>query len=865
VRLKVSGDHRQLVEGVKELFQHPKVAIKTDSIVPNVSVTMDQGNGSLFEVRCGDPTVESILLGQLWELGIKRVVVTRDDVFSAGKIHVMAPLFMGEEQQEIVERAVFRTVLLSRRSAKVHPTVVYRRWRGLAKSTHNLWKKLVPAVVVLFCATVANAQVNHTRLRFTMAVNAALHQTGLVPIPVRGTGAVIADSLAVRCVNAANNAFESCAGAGGSGGTASDFGSAFPAAGTAAGFSDGTNMQGARVFDMDTGGGSQFVLGVNLRTSASGGSTDVPLPTALGASGGFKVECLGGTCGGAASFADNSAFTFGTTGITNIGHVVDDVATNTVAENSAGAPRMNTNRIAYANIRNNAGTEVGTASNPFRVDLSPSQNVTVNQGQGSNTFPWSVQPGNFAVFSAAWTSATAIDTTISNSDAGTCLIGVRLTTTSTMTGGVINFEVSDGVTDYFPVLAYRAGSLAAPETTYSLTSPPDSKVWQVDACGFGSFRVRLNPAISGTGTANISVQGTGAALGPRVVGTQQVGSWAVTANAGTNLNTSALMLDATFTGRINTQGQKTMAASTPVVLPSDQSAIPVSQSGAWTVTTTPPANASTNVAQFGGTNVSTGTGAGGAGIPRVTISNDSSLAANQSVNMAQVGGTNTVTGGVAGSQGVGGLAASGAAKAGNPVEVGAVFNTTQPTVTNGQTVEAQATARGGLIVATGVDAFAVNNTQQGTASQNVAQFGGTNVSTGTGVSGAGIPRVTVSNDSNILATQSGTWTVQPGNTANTTPWLVKEQRAATSVLSNVTASASNVTCLASNVNRLGATIYNDSTADLFVKFGATASSTSFTIKLFADGLLVVPYGYTGILDCIWSSATGAARVTEVSS
>ncbi len=50
--------------------------------------------------------------------------------------------------------------------------------------------------------------------------------------------------------------------------------------------------------------------------------------------------------------------------------------------------------------------------------------------------------------------------------------------------------------------------------------------------------------------------------------------------------------------------------------------------------------------------------------------------------------------------------------------------------------------------------FAVNNTQQGTASQNVAQFGGTNVTTGTGVGGAGIPRVTISNDSSLAANQS---------------------------------------------------------------------------------------------------------------
>ena len=53
------------------------------------------------------------------------------------------------------------------------------------------------------------------------------------------------------------------------------------------------------------------------------------------------------------------------------------------------------------------------------------------------------------------------------------------------------------------------------------------------------------------------------------------------------------------------------------------------------------ANQSVNVAQIGGSSPVTGTGAGGAGIPRVTVSNDSSLAANQSVNVNQVGGAST--------------------------------------------------------------------------------------------------------------------------------------------------------------------------------------------------------------------------------
>ena len=95
------------------------------------------------------------------------------------------------------------------------------------------------------------------------------------------------------------------------------------------------------------------------------------------------------------------------------------------------------------------------------------------------------------------------------------------------------------------------------------------------------------------------------------------------------------------------------------------------------------------------------------------------------------------------------------------------------------------------------------------------------------------------------------------------PFFVKDQRAATPTTTTVAASATSVTCVALNANRLGASIYNDSTADLYVKLGATASTTSFIAKVFTDGLFTVPFNYTGVVDCIWSSATGNARVTEV--
>jgi len=57
---------------------------------------------------------------------------------------------------------------------------------------------------------------------------------------------------------------------------------------------------------------------------------------------------------------------------------------------------------------------------------------------------------------------------------------------------------------------------------------------------------------------------------------------------------------------------------------------------------------------------------------------------------------------------------------------------------------------------------------------NIAQINGVTPLMGNGVTGTGSQRVTIASDNtafSVNAIQSGTWTVQPGNTANTTPWL----------------------------------------------------------------------------------------------
>lgn len=93
---------------------------------------------------------------------------------------------------------------------------------------------------------------------------------------------------------------------------------------------------------------------------------------------------------------------------------------------------------------------------------------------------------------------------------------------------------------------------------------------------------------------------------------------------------------------------------------------------------------------------------------------------------------------------------------------------------------------------------------------------------------------------------------------------------ATATLANVAGSASSVTLVALNTNRLGATVVNDSTAILYIKYGSAASTTSYNYVVAGSvggigGVWEMPTTprYTGIITGIWSSATGNARVDEL--
>lgn len=82
-------------------------------------------------------------------------------------------------------------------------------------------------------------------------------------------------------------------------------------------------------------------------------------------------------------------------------------------------------------------------------------------------------------------------------------------------------------------------------------------------------------------------------------------------------------------------------------------------------------------------------------------------------------------------------------------------------------------------------------------------------------------------------------------------------------LANVASSATNVTLFAASGSTHARAVFNDSSAILYIKFGATASTSSYTVQIAASGYYEFPQPlYAGRVDGIWASANGNARTTE---
>ena len=169
---------------------------------------------------------------------------------------------------------------------------------------------------------------------------------------------------------------------------------------------------------------------------------------------------------------------------------------------------------------------------------------------------------------------------------------------------------------------------------------------------------------------------------------------------------------------------------------------------------------------------------------------------------------------------------------------------------------------GGLLVS---GSFSLSNdTNYGTVGSNTlrsaAQIGHATgaASFGAGTTGAQVLRVVLPTDQTAIpATESGTWTVQPGNTANTTPWLVNQygKTYSTSVRNdytsvNVTTGAW-VQLIASTAAAINCiTVFDSSGQTLEIGTGAAASETR---------VLIIPPG--GLSGCIPLRIAASTRVS----
>jgi hypothetical protein len=363
----------------------------------------------------------------------------------------------------------------------------------------------------------------------------------------------------------------------------------------------------------------------------------------------------------------------------------------------------------------------------------------------------------------------------------------------------------------------------------------------------GTFWQATQP-VSGTVTANLGTL-NGAA-------TEAKQNDIITALGSIAIDTTGLALETkqdignTSVASIDTKtpalGQALAAASVPVVLTAAQISTltpPAAITGFATEATLSTLNGKVTACNTGAVTISAALPAGNNNIGDVDVATLPAITGTVTANLGTLNGAAT--------------AANQTTIIGHIDGVETLIGTTNTTLT---TIDGRVDGIEGLIGTTNTNTAATTTALQIMDDWDESDRAKVNIIVGTaGVTGntgtvdAGTQRVTLATN---VALPAGTNNIGDVD-------ILSMPTSGTATLANVAGSASSVTLIASNASRKGGTIWNDSTAILYVKFGTTASTTSATVKMVADSYYEIPYGYTGIVTGIWASATGSARVTEL--
>lgn len=444
------------------------------------------------------------------------------------------------------------------------------------------------------------------------------------------------------------------------------------------------SIQGTPTADGDTGGATQTVTLFGIALPASGGAVfggtstnplNVVFPSAqsVTGSGNFTVVQPTGSnlhivcdsgCSSASGFADNAAFTFGTTSINPIGGVLDDTGTNAATENSAAIARITAQKALHMNLRNNSGTEVGTSGAPLRFD--PTGSTTQPVSLASVPSHAVTNAGTFAtqIDGAALTALQLIDNIVNTLGSTTSgqsgVLGLGAVTTSApsytnaqtnalslTTAGELRVRVEStavGSTSTDDDGALPSGTTGMTEVInrmHAFNSDSGSGVytrWSHQPLDFDS----------GAGTENLSVIGIGlpASGGPVIGGTSSnpfnvvfpsaqaitVASLPLPTGAATEATLANALTSANFAAAFGTAGSadsqvmsiQGIASMTPVQVQSNSANLATQTTQADILTAlqlidNAVSGAGFNVTQMNGVNVSMNSGSHGTGTQRVSV------------------------------------------------------------------------------------------------------------------------------------------------------------------------------------------------------------------------------------------------------
>lgn len=335
---------------------------------------------------------------------------------------------------------------------------------------------------------------------------------------------------------------------GGGGGTSSLFGVAFPLSGTAGGFSDGVSMQGARVYDTDTGVGSEYTLGANLRFSAGGGSVEAGTnanPIQVGDAGGSLTVDQGAAAGAAAPWSAR----------------LSDGAAFYTAPNSGQLPAA----LVGGRLTVNVGAWFGSTL-PFNGQKVMASSIPVVIASDQTIVP--ITSGQLPAALGRASAGNSLSVTLSTDDDFVAIPGAAVPGNAAYIAGfsagsvlsvptLYDMNTGAGIDFVFGVSLRKstaAGSVELGTATDPIRTDPTGTTAQPVTDAGGSLTVdttQLPPALVG---GRLLVDGSGV--------TQPVSGTVAVTDGGGSLTVDSAQLPATL-------GQKTGAASLSVTLSSD--------------------------------------------------------------------------------------------------------------------------------------------------------------------------------------------------------------------------------------------------------------------------------------------------------